>query len=43
MSLLRYSDKFLRAVYAQKELEKETRQVSLGWTSDTVNVHIDAS
>ena len=27
--------------YAQKELEKETRQGSLGWTSDTVIVHID--
>ena len=28
--------------YAQKELEKETRQVSLGWTSETVKVHVDA-
>ena len=28
--------------YAQKELEKETRQVDLGWTSDTVKVHVDA-
>ena len=26
---------------AQTELEKETRKVSLGWTSDTANVHDD--
>ena len=26
---------------AQKELEKQTQQVDLGWTSDTVNVLID--
>ena len=26
----------------REELQKETRQVSLGWTSDTVNVHVDA-
>ena len=28
--------------YAQKELEKETQEVDLGWTSDTANVHSDA-
>ena len=25
----------------QKESDKETQQVNLGWTSDTVNLHID--
>ena len=26
---------------SQQDLEKETQQVDLSWTSDTVNVHVD--
>ena len=42
MCLLLCSDSFFRFRRCTKRVGEEDQQVGLGWTSDNVNVHVDA-